>query len=118
MPLVNVSLNGRTYAVACDEGEEDRLRELGEFLDNRVRELSSQVGQVGDARLLVMAGLMVADELADSLARAEEREKEISALEARISAAEALKLSEDRLAAMLEDAASRIEALAARVEAA
>jgi cell division protein ZapA len=52
MPLVNVLIKGRAYTVACDEGEEDHVRELGEFLDKRVRELSGSVGQVGDARLL------------------------------------------------------------------
>jgi len=63
MPLVNVLLNGRAYTVACDQGEEDHVRELGEFLDKRVRELAKTVGQAGDARLLLMAGLVVADEL-------------------------------------------------------
>ena len=66
MPLVNVMINGRAYTLACDDGEEEHLRELGQFLDKKVRELSSSVGQVGDARLLLMAGLVVADELSRS----------------------------------------------------
>src|SRR5205085_2476631 len=63
MPLVNVLVNGRAYTVACDEGEEDHLRELGQYLDKRVRELSATVGQVADSRLMLMAGLVIADEL-------------------------------------------------------
>ena len=50
MPLVNVLVNGRAYTVACDDGEEDHVRDLGQYLDKRVRELSGSVGQVGDAR--------------------------------------------------------------------
>jgi cell division protein ZapA len=116
MPLVNVLLNGRAYTVACDEGEEDHLRALGEFLDKRVRELTSTVGQVGDARLLLMAGLVVADELNEALAKVEDREREISELKARLAEPEdALNDAEDRVAELLESAAARIEAIAAKV---
>jgi cell division protein ZapA len=62
MPLVNVLVNGRAYTIACDDGEEDHLRELGTFVDKRVQELTGSVGQVGDTRLLLMAGLVIADE--------------------------------------------------------
>src|SRR5258706_14914975 len=80
MPLVNVLVNGRAYTVACDEGEEEHLRELGQYLDKRVRELSATVGQVADSRLLLMAGLVIADELSDALAKLEERHKELTAI--------------------------------------
>jgi cell division protein ZapA len=114
MPLVNVLLNGRAYTVACDDGEEAHVRELGQFLDRRVRELSTSVGQVGDARLLLMTGLTIADELVESLNTIEECDKEIRALKAATSPAE-IQESEDRIAEALEGAASRIEAMAARV---
>ncbi len=118
MPLVNVLVNGRAYTVACDEGEEDHLRELGAFLDKRVRELTTSVGQVGDSRLILMAGLVVADELSEALARLEERDKEVAALKQLMGeGADALKDSEDRVAEVLESAAARIEAIAARVAA-
>lgn len=116
MPLVNVLVNGRAYTVACDEGEEDHVRELGQFLDKRVRELSGSVGQVGDSRLLLMAGLVVADELAEALTKLEERDKELAALKAaRKQAANAQQESEERAAIVLEGAVSRIEAIAARL---
>ena len=51
MPLVNVMVNGRAYTIACDEGEEDHLRELAAMVDAKAREVLSSVGQVGDARL-------------------------------------------------------------------
>jgi cell division protein ZapA len=116
MPLVNVLVNGRAYTVACDAGEEDHLRELGEFLDKRVRELSATVGQVADARLLLMAGLVIADELSDAMAKLDERNKELTALKsARGAAAENLANDDERAADVLELAASRLEAIAARL---
>ena len=108
MPLVNVILNGRAYTVSCDEGEQDHVRDLGEFFDKRVRDLTSSVGQVGDARLLLMAGLTIADELSESLAKVVERDKTIAALTAEASPA-------DQLAEILENAAERIETMAATV---
>jgi len=114
MPLVNVLLNGRAYTVVCDNGEEAHVRELGQFLDKRVRELSTSVGQVGDARLLLMAGLTIADELVESLTGIEERDKEIAALKAAALPAD-IQEREDRIAEALESAASRIEAIAGRV---
>lgn len=116
MPLVNVLVNGRAYTVACDEGEEDHVRELGQHLDKRVRELSGSVGQVGESRLLLMAGLVIADELTEAMAKLEERDKEIAALKsAGALAAETLGKDDERAAAALEGAALRIEAIAARL---
>ena len=68
MPLVEVVVNGRDYQVACDVGQEDRLRELAQQFDKRVQVLASSVGQVGDARLLLMAGLVITDELSGATA--------------------------------------------------
>src|SRR5580704_13326944 len=62
MPLVNVMVNGRAYTIACDDGEEDHLRQLAATVDAKAREVLSSVGQVGDTRLLLMAALLMADE--------------------------------------------------------
>ncbi len=68
MPTVDVSINGRLYAVACDEGQQDRLRQLGGMVDQRVRGLSSggPVSGIGETHILVLAALMLADELSES----------------------------------------------------
>ena len=117
MPLVNVLVNGHAYTVACDEGEENHVRELGQFLDRRVRELTGSVGQVGDARLLLMAGLVIADELSEALAKVQERENELQSLKgARAQTAGELEANEERAAQVLDQAASRLEAIAARLE--
>ena len=66
MAQVSVTINGRPYQVACDDGQEDHLRSLADYVDRRIGQLVAAVGQVGDAHLLVMASLVIADELADA----------------------------------------------------
>jgi len=117
MPVVNLLINDHAYPIACDEGEEARLRELGDYIDKRVQALAQSVGtSVGDTRLILMAGLLVADELSEALGRLEEREKELAALRDVHSSAEAsLRDTEDALAEALESAAQQIEDIASRI---
>ena len=65
MAQVNVSVNGQSYRIACEDGQEDRLIDLATMVDEKVLELVNQIGQVGSNRLLVMAALIIADELVD-----------------------------------------------------
>jgi len=66
MAVATLTINGRTYDVSCDDGQEGHLQKLAEHVDERVRQLADSVGQVGEARLLIMASLLVADELYDA----------------------------------------------------
>lgn len=63
MAQLTVSINGREYEISCDDGEEEHLMGLAQSVGHRVDELVTKVGQVGDARLLVLASLLLADEL-------------------------------------------------------
>ena len=63
MAEVSVQINGRNYKVACGPGEEERIAGLASFVDSKVQDLVSALGNVGDQRLLVMASLLLADEL-------------------------------------------------------
>jgi cell division protein ZapA len=67
---VDININGRIYAVACDEGQEARVADLAKTIDTRVRLLAGQgpVGAIGESHLLVLAGLMLADELTEAKA--------------------------------------------------
>lgn len=65
MPQIAVTINGRKYDIACDDGQEAHLTRLAQYVDKRVDELIAAVGQVGDARLLVMVSLLIADELSE-----------------------------------------------------
>jgi cell division protein ZapA len=66
MTQVNLQINGRDYLIACEDGEEKHLTFLAEYINNQVDGLVESVGQVGEARLLLMASLLVADELAEA----------------------------------------------------
>ena len=116
MAVVEVTVNGRTYQIACDDGEEAHLAELARYIDRQISEVSGSVGQAGEARLMLMAALLVADELSNSAER-------IEGLEASVAqgAAESTRAVEDlaaRLSGALNALASRIETLAARLESA
>jgi cell division protein ZapA len=58
---VEIAINGRTYTVACDEGQEDRVRELGAYVDEKLKSLGG--GGASEAQLLVLTSLVLADEL-------------------------------------------------------
>jgi cell division protein ZapA len=68
MSKVQININGRIYAVACDPGEEARVRDLADMVDTRMRKLAGPGSAVGETHLLVLAGLMLADELMEAKA--------------------------------------------------
>ena len=108
MPQVTVQINDRGYQIACDEGQEAHLARLGNYIDNRVRELVAAVGQVGDSRLLVMVALLLADELSDAYAELKV---------ARTNDGAAARFDrEENLAVVLESVAQRIETIAETLE--
>ena len=65
MPEVNVEINGRKYRMACEAGQEKHLIGLAQRFDAHVEQLKGAVGEIGDNRLTVMAGIAVVDELAE-----------------------------------------------------
>jgi cell division protein ZapA len=113
MAHVIVQVNGRPYTMQCPEGEEDHLNELAELLDSEVQRVKQSVGNVGDIRMLVMAGLMVADRLSEAIRRIEALEEQVDGLrEARNAAQAETKAVEDQFTGRLEAASKRLEMLA------
>ena len=80
MGQVNVKVNNVHYQVGCDDGEEDHVLYLAEFIDNRVQELARAMGQVGDERLLLMASLLIAEDLEEAYSEVETLRQEITSL--------------------------------------
>lgn len=74
MGKVNIKINGQTYAMACKDGDEDRLSELGVKVDEKVSQLSKTMGSAGERRLLLMAALLLADEAEDAQQKAKQAE--------------------------------------------
>lgn len=114
MSKVTISLNGRAFTIGCEEGQQAYLRELASHLDGHVRELSERVGQIGDVRLLLMAALIVGDELREAQGRVEALEETLTETRGRLSQAEARRRADRaRAAEAINAAAARLEALAA-----
>ena len=110
MSHINVSINGRQYRMACEEGQEVRLLKLAESLESRVTELRGKFGEIGDARLTVMAALTVCDELLDATARIRTLEEELETTRSyRLAATERAQLTQTAVANALNAAADRIE---------
>lgn len=65
MPEVTIAIGGRTFEVACQEGEESYLHAAAKMLDDEAQVLSDQVGRMPEARMLLMAGLLLADKTAN-----------------------------------------------------
>ena len=66
MGQVSVPVNGRSYAITCEDGQETRIRRLAQYVDAKVAEFVGSVGQAGEGRLLLLAALVIADELSDA----------------------------------------------------
>jgi cell division protein ZapA len=114
--LVNIMVNTRAYTIACDEGEEDHLRELAAHVDGKVRELLESVGQVGDARLILMAALLITDDYFEAVTRLEQRARQVGDLSsAQDQINERLSAAEESSVLVLDAAAKRAEDIAARL---
>jgi cell division protein ZapA len=113
---VNVTINGRQFRMACEDGQEDHLRGLAKDLDERIVALRGQFGEIGDARLTVMAALMVADELAETGKRLKRLEQDHAALQdSRGAADDHAEATHAAIVSAFNSAAERIEGLARKL---
>lgn len=103
MATVEVEVNGHRYSIGCADGQENHLKALAGTFDVSVRNIADQVGAVGELRLILMAALVQADELAEARDRARRFQAET------MRAHEALTRAETRAAAALDAAARRVE---------
>ena len=110
MNHINVTINGRQYRMACDDGQEPQLLRLAESLESRIGTLRGKFGEIGDARLTVMAALMACDELTDAAQRVRSLEDELTALrDVRKVAADRARATQSAVANAQNAAADRIE---------
>ncbi len=110
MSHIKVTINGRQYRMACEEGQEVRLLKLAENLQQRVESLRGKFGEIGDARLTVMAALTACDELVDASARIRSLEEEVEQLRnARVAATDRARATQTAVSNALNAAAERIE---------
>jgi cell division protein ZapA len=116
--IISLTVHGRSYQIATDEGKESHLQKLAEHIDRRMAEQEARVGQVGEQRLLFMACLLIADELFDT-------QRQVDGLKGgRLPPATATaappgggtSATEDQATRALDACAQRIEAIAARLQ--
>lgn len=106
MAQLTIQINGRPYVVGCEDGQERHLAEIAKLFDQQVRQVSQDVGQLGDTRLFLMGALLLADELADLRARVGHIQTDLAKSQTEHARVEV------KAAAALENAAKRIEKLA------
>jgi len=113
MPHVSVTIAGRAYRMACDEGQEDHLLGLGRFLDEKIDELRGAFGEIGDMRLAVMAAITIADDLGEARRRLEAAQRELDDERGERAGLMARdEQSQARIALAVSDTAVRLDRLA------
>lgn len=112
MSQVSVTINGRQFRMACEDGQEGHLMNLARDLDGRIESLRAKFGEIGDTRLTVMAALTISDSLAETAPHIKRLEDELAELQsARAEAATLDKAAHNAIVAALNAAAERIEAI-------
>ncbi len=108
MAQVSITLRGRSYQIACEDGQEAHLSRLGRYLDERATQLMESTGPVSDSMLLVMVSLLIADELSDAAGELENLGRSGKG-DARVEAEEAVVNAIDSLASRIDSLAEKLE---------
>jgi cell division protein ZapA len=116
MAQVTVTIDGKAYRMACDEGQEDHLIDLAQRFDRYVGHLKESFGEIGDQRLTVMAGIMVMDEFSELQKRVKGMESEVITLrKTRDDALTKADKNDAALTGALSGLAERMEHLAVKL---
>jgi cell division protein ZapA len=116
MSQVSVTINGKTYRMACDDGQEAHLEGLADRLNEIIGQLRESFGEIGDQRLTVMAALTMGDDLAESRRHVRRLEAELAAMnETKAAVIKRFEDSEAGMARAVEEAAMRLEGLAEKL---
>ena len=117
MAQVNLTVNGRVYRMACEDGEEDHVTQLGARFDEAIDELRGALGEIGDQRLMVMAGILMTDRLDDAERRLARFEHDLRDQRSKgLDSMARFESVEENFVAHLEAAAERIERIASRLQ--
>ncbi len=126
MPEVTITIGGRDFAVACQEGEEHYLQAAANMLDTEASALAAQIGRLPESRMLLMSGLMLADKTAGMEDQVRELEAKLAAQEEELSSLRGVPKPEPEkievavipqsVTDSLAELAARAEALAGEVE--
>jgi len=113
MAQITVTINGKSFRMACDDGEEERLMGLAARFDGWINDLRGAFGEIGDQRLTVMAGIMAADQLSEMERKVAGLEEDLAAArKQQVDALDNMSQNEEELSRAVNKAAARIESLA------
>ncbi|MBL4804349.1 MAG: cell division protein ZapA [Alphaproteobacteria bacterium] len=111
MAEVNITINGRNFGIFCEDGQEQRVTDLSQYVDSRLKDISRAGAATNESHLLVLTSLLLADEIYDL-------RNEAAAANANAQQAEANQTDEAAVANAIEDLASRIDRIASRIQSA
>lgn len=118
MAQVTVTIDGKAYRMACEEGQEAHLTDLATRFDRYVMHLKSQFGEIGDLRVTVMAGIMIMDEVSELTRRVSALEAELETLRSnRDTVLAANTRNEETLATVIDEVATRIRGITEKLTA-
>ncbi len=113
MAQISVTINGKSFRMACDDGEEERLMGLAARFDGWISDLKGSFGEIGDQRLTVMAGIMATDQLSELERKITALQEELAeARKQQVTALDNMSQHEQELSRAIGTAAARIENLA------
>jgi cell division protein ZapA len=116
MGQVVVKVNGREFPLSCADGQEPRIRRLAQYVDAKVGEFTRAIGQVGEARLLLLAALVISDELSDANEALQQERNRARAAGGGGAGGEGEQGATEGAASGLRGMADRIESIATRLE--
>ena len=111
MAEVKISMNGRNFAIYCEDGQEERLHNLGAYVDSRLREVAGAGAATNEAHLLVLTSLMLADEIFDM-------REEVSHIQGEIKSSTASRAHDAEVAQAIDELAERIDRVSGRIQSA
>lgn len=126
MPNITITIGGREFEVACQEGEEHYLKSAAGLLDTEASALVAQIGRMPEPRMLLMSGLMLADKMAGAEEQLRYRDEQIAKLQGELGELRSQPAPEPRRVEVpvvpeeinqtMAELAARAEALAAQIE--
>ncbi len=116
MAQVTVTIDGKAYRMACEEGQEGHLADLADRFDQYVMHLKGQFGEIGDLRITVMAGIMIMDELSELGRKVASLEGQVDALKSNSAGSlEIQQRNEQAMVSAIGDLTARLEGMAAKL---
>ena len=109
MAEINITINGRSFGISCEDGQEQRVTDLSQYVDSRLKDIARAGAASNEAHLLVLTTLLLADEVFDL-------RKDVGSISQNLQSAEANQNDEAAVAHAIEDLAGRIDRIASRIQ--